>query len=146
MSTRGCVAVGTTRKWRGLYNHSDSYPTGLGSELWDHLMQEQLAGRTLAEIGEAILQFDDWRNYLKGGICEFCGKLAEQPHTISGSIYGKANQNSGDPFPDPGALHHEHNDLNSNNFMTNVTADALFIEWVYVIDPGANAVHVSWNS
>jgi hypothetical protein len=39
MSTRGCIAfakeVGTNQtEWEGRYHHSDSYPTGLGRELW----------------------------------------------------------------------------------------------------------------
>ena len=37
MSTRGCVAIKTEEGWRGVYNHWDSYPTGLGKELWDYL-------------------------------------------------------------------------------------------------------------
>ena len=37
MSTRGCVAIKTEDGWRGVYTHWDSYPTGLGKELWDYL-------------------------------------------------------------------------------------------------------------
>jgi DNA-directed RNA polymerase subunit RPC12/RpoP len=37
MSTRGCVAIKTEDGWRGVFNHWDSYPTGLGKELWHHL-------------------------------------------------------------------------------------------------------------
>jgi hypothetical protein len=37
MSTRGCIAIGTPRKWEGTYNHWDSYPTGLGKNVWDDI-------------------------------------------------------------------------------------------------------------
>lgn len=82
MSTRGCVAIGTEAKWTGVYNHYDSYPTGLGKELWDHLR-----GKDLTKFAEEMLRYDDWRNYLNGGTCEYCGKKGQgQPHGISGVI------------------------------------------------------------
>jgi hypothetical protein len=37
VSTRGCIAIGTPESWLGLYNHSDSYPTGLGAEVWNNM-------------------------------------------------------------------------------------------------------------
>ena len=33
MSTRGAIAKGTVGKWVGVYNHFDSYPSGLGVAL-----------------------------------------------------------------------------------------------------------------
>jgi hypothetical protein len=33
MGTRGIIAVGTPRKWRGQYHHMDSYPSELGVHL-----------------------------------------------------------------------------------------------------------------
>jgi hypothetical protein len=81
------VAVGTPKKWEGLYNHFDSYPSGLGAELYEHLTRQIVVERkTLAEVCDNILKFDDWRNYLKGGVCEYCGKITGQAHTISGAI------------------------------------------------------------
>lgn len=35
MSTRGAIALGTQKAWLGVYNHMDSYPTGLGKDLWN---------------------------------------------------------------------------------------------------------------
>ena len=49
MSTRGIVAVGTPTKWRGVYNHNDSYPDGLGEDL-KRLAQT----RSLEEIAEIV--------------------------------------------------------------------------------------------
>jgi hypothetical protein len=35
MSTRSCVAVIEGDSWRGVYCHSDGYPTARGKEVWD---------------------------------------------------------------------------------------------------------------
>jgi hypothetical protein len=142
MSTRGCVAVGSKDSWSGIYQHDSSYPTWLGKALWEILIREQLAGKSLADIGEEILRFDDFRNYLSGGVCKYCGKIAGQPHSIRGDVYTKAHDPLFSGFADPDALHHEHNDLHENNRITSANPDPLFIEWVYVIDAPANAVHV----
>ncbi len=87
MSTRGCVAIGTPAKWRGVYNHWDSYPTGLGQEVWIHLQTVLKEGKTLGEFARELLFYDDWRAYLNKGICEYCGKRTTQPHSISGTIF-----------------------------------------------------------
>jgi hypothetical protein len=144
MSTRGCIAVGTVKNWKGIYNHSDSYPTWMGPELWKHLIRQQLAGKTLAEIGRDILSFDDWRNYLKAGLCEYCGQVTGQAHSIRGDIYSQAHDplKPANAYPDPEARFHQHNDLTANHYITSDDPDPLFIEWVYVIDPDRNAVHV----
>ncbi|MEM3658424.1 MAG: hypothetical protein QXQ66_08445 [Candidatus Hadarchaeum sp.] len=82
MSTRGCVAVKMGNGWVGVYNHSDSYPTGLGKELWDHLKTQDLRA-----FAEELLRYDDWRNYLVGGTCPYCGQRGlSQPHSIRVSV------------------------------------------------------------
>jgi hypothetical protein len=87
MSTRGCVAIGTPAHWRSVYKHWDSYPTGLGQELWIHLQTLLNEGKNLNDFAREILSFDDWRAYLNRGICEYCGKRTTQPHSISGAIF-----------------------------------------------------------
>jgi len=87
MSTRGCVAIGTPSKWRGVYNHWDSYPTVLGREIWQHLRSLLNNGKTLQDFGRELLNYDDWRAYLRKGICEYCGKRTTQPHSIEGVIF-----------------------------------------------------------
>ncbi len=86
MSTRGSVAIGTPSNWRGVYNHWDSYPTGLGRDVWQHLQEVLANGTSLEEFARELLTYDDWRAYLNRGICEYCGKRTSQPHTISGVI------------------------------------------------------------
>ena len=87
MSTRGCVAIGTPCSWRGVYNHWDSYPTGLGQDVWQHLQTILSNGGKLEEFACELLSYDDWRAYLRKGICEYCGKRTTQPHSISGVIF-----------------------------------------------------------
>ena len=84
MSTRGSVA------WRlpdgtalGVYNHSDSYPTGLGADVFAKAKKLGIAS-LIAEL----LQFGDWRELESDGICQYCGRKAGQPHSISGGIVG----------------------------------------------------------
>lgn len=133
MSTRGCVAVWTGRhRWRGVYNHSDSYPTGLGKELWDYLHQD---GVDLIKFGEELMHYGDWREYRNGGLCEYCGKVGVgQPHTISGDIY-VAHHQDGQAFPDPDATKHQHGTEKARIRSEHEKQEGLFIEWVYVIDP-----------
>lgn len=126
MSTRGAVAIKTDKGWRGVYNHFDSYPDGLGREVWVHLKTQV---DSLKEFATGLLATDDWRNYLGGGLCEYCGKRGlGQPHTINGEVaYSKS-----EGFADPEAKHHKHGDLSDK--ITHDTGDPLFIEYVYVID------------
>jgi hypothetical protein len=86
MSTRGCVAI---RKkdggWVGVYNHSDSYPTRLGKEVWNHLQ-----GEDLKRFAENLLRFDTWDNYMRGGVCPYCGKRGlSSPYSIRAEIFGR---------------------------------------------------------
>ena len=84
LSTRGCVAIKRGSGWIGVYNHSDSYPTGLVKDLWDYLHQD---GVDLRQFAEELLKYDDWRNFLEGGICPYCGKVGQgQPHSIRGDV------------------------------------------------------------
>ena len=139
MSTRGAVAVGTLESWRGVYCHSDSYPTCLGKHLYEHLQAELGSGRTLAEIGEDILHFDDWRNYLKGGVCEYCGQMQSQPRGFS---YMRIRPDG--EFPDPEAKYHAHDPVANlcDLQYTQADVEGSSFEWVYVIDAQASAVHV----
>jgi hypothetical protein len=101
MSTRGCVAIGTPSKWRGVYNHWDSYPTCLGRAVWEHLQTTLKNGKTLEEFARELLTYDDWRAYLNQGICEYCGKRTTQPHSISGVIF---SPRSGEKFKTKAAM------------------------------------------
>jgi len=141
MSTRGAVALGTLRQWRGVYNHFDSYPTGLGQDLYEHVMRRMLEGKTLEEIGKDILCFDDWRNYLGGGICPYCGKMTGQAHTISGKILGKQRKRG---YPDPQAKYHAHQSLEHLDEVQITQKDfsGSCLEWAYILNPAKECIHV----
>lgn len=149
MSTRGCVAICQGDGWQGVYNHSDSYPSGLGKKLWEHLQ-----GKDLKQFAEELLSYGDWREYLNGGVCEYCGKKVGQPHSISGVIFAQRQEKASCPeiqddlnrtgYPDPEANHHEHGEGVSDQ-MTDQASDPLFIEWVYVLDPRSGLVTVFAN-
>ena len=76
--------------WKGVYNHSDSYPTWLGPRVFKHF-----AGKSKEELKEMcneLLKHSDWDSYLSGDFCEYCGKRAGHPHSISGLIYGMQSE------------------------------------------------------
>ena len=152
MSTRGCVAIGDKKKWEGVYNHFDSYPSGLGKELYEHLRGKGVDG--LKKFAAELLKYDDWRNYLAQGLCEYCGQKGfGQAHSISGVISIQIdgiprteteieviNNRKETGFPDPLAKWHSHGNVDEH--MNQDNSDALFIEWVYVIDPEFQKMYV----
>ena len=150
MGTRGCVAVGTEKKWAGVYSHLDSYPTGLGKELWYHLKTKHNLDRFISEIK----RYDDWRNYLNGGLCKYCGKKGlSQPHSI-GKIYAYWEIGEKDPeleenlrrtgYIDPEMKYHEHDKLVGPS-ITSRNPDPLFIQWVYIVNPEKKSLIILAN-
>lgn len=130
MGTRGCVAVGNPNKWIGLYNHWDSYPSGLGADVWEEWKRN-------SNLPEELLKYDDWRSYLAGGICEYCGKKRGQPHSIT------VNEHTNRPGGDPDALYHKHNEGNpSEHHITNENPDPLFLEWIYILNKDERKIHI----
>lgn len=156
MSTRGSVAwLDKKGKWEGVYNHFDSYPSGLGDEVLAAIKKYGVAG-----LIEELHPFDDWRQLGSTGVCEYCGKRRGQPHSISGvasvhhhtkmltdarpltaeekealAVFKKTG------FPDPQAKHHKHNKMGKK---FDPREDPLFMEYVYLIRPDKNAVEV-WS-
>lgn len=188
MGTRGVVAVRTGPKtWKGVYNHWDSYPTGLGADVWAEITEHGIE-----KVAKEMLKYGDWREYKSKGICEYCGQKVGQPHSISGKIISPASIFSPelvkkyadiktpgeltakllteptlgrDPhiiarsvlqdfdifralaetgYPDPKAEHHSHGQGKVDQ-ITNETTEALWHEWVYVLDTKKKLVEV-WMS
>lgn len=136
MSTRGSVAwVDETGKWHGVYNHSDSYPTYLGREVF-----EKCKGMGISHVVNALKQYGDWREFQRGGICEYCGKHEGQPHSINATVF--IDKRKGVSFPDPKAKNHSHGNSRKDQF--DPRKDPLFMEWVYLLRPEENKIEV-WH-
>ena len=80
MSTRGCVAVGIPLKWEGLYNHYDSYPGALGSDLWKILVHQG----DLADFAARLLACDSWAGFLAAELGSDYKKNLDCAHITSG--------------------------------------------------------------
>jgi hypothetical protein len=139
MSTRGAVGFYNTKaknSWKAVYNNSDSYIEGLGAELYTYLTENKI---NLSVMKVELYNHYDYRNYLSGGLCKYCGKLTTQPHSITVSIIDDKML-----FPDPDCLNHKHTALTEKSYILskNAKEDALFIEWVYIIDIDTNSIDV----
>ncbi len=87
MSTRGFIGIGTAEQFNGRYNHFDSYPTGLGPEVWSTVQRFLHQDRHVHGFAKLLLGYTDWRQVAGGGRCDYCGQITGQPHSISGLIY-----------------------------------------------------------
>lgn len=63
MSTRGVVAVGSLRNWEGIYNHSDSYPGGLGREVFNLALIEFNRGQ-LGNFCRRLMNQTRWETFM----------------------------------------------------------------------------------
>lgn len=86
MSTSGFVGIGTPEQFTGRYNHWDSYPTGLGMDVWTTVQRFLHDDRHLKGFAQRLLGFTDWRQMASGGRCEYCGQITGQPHSMSALI------------------------------------------------------------
>ena len=81
MSTRGVIArVGEQEgSFRGVYNHSDSYPTWLGPRLW-HILHGRYDGNVSLLVKETIEDHPcGWSVY---GECCYCHDRSEDPTPV----------------------------------------------------------------
>lgn len=116
MSTRSCLAYKTKDGWQGTYCHWDGYPTNRGKQIWKILMRDFVMNRGklgIANKGDTALQ-----------------SFVE--------IYINGHKGGWSAFPDECYCHSPafvmRDGKRKDALMTEKTADALFIEWIYVID------------
>lgn len=141
MSTRGAVAWDVHGFIIGVYNHFDSYPSVLGKQVWHYAKELGISG-----LAQRLKQYGDWEEFLNGGVCEYCGKVAGQPISImSGDLLVQRDLETGKfpTIPDPEARFHEHGNSNKDQFEP--FKNATFMEWVYVLDEYTNSIEV-WMS
>lgn len=116
MSTRSCLAYKTgEEKWSGVYCHSDGYPTNRGKQVWEILMKDFILNRGVLGVANS-------------------GKTSLQSFV---DIYIKGHIGGWSSFPEVCYCHSPEfvqRDGLQENTVTSDNPDALFIEWVYVID------------
>ena len=125
MSTRGCIAERKGDHWVGVYQHSNSYPTYLGENIFRSI-RDDFHGDVQKFIDFAIKEHDaGWSIFPE--ICYCHGKFAERDGTKPGDEAGVIK----------GC------ECNTNNKES--SCDPLFIEWVYVLDPKTKKMAVLYN-
>lgn len=169
MGTRGSVAWYEDGDVIGVYNHWDSYPTALGMEVWEAAQEYTLQG-----LIDMLKEFGDWREFSEGGVCEYCGKVAGQAHTINAVTSGffgwtrdefiqmRKEQGRTDkqiakeiePLDEveanikstgyPDPEVKYHTHGNGKADQYNPFDDPLFMEWIYVLVPEKNEIEV-WH-
>ena len=115
MSTRSCLAYKTKKGFTGVYCHFDGYPTARGKEIW------------------AILMKDFVLNKGKLGISND-GKRSLQSFV---DVYIKGHPGGWSSFPKECYCHSAEfvmRDGVRESIIDETCPDALFIEWLYVID------------
>ncbi|CCF85388.1 hypothetical protein [Nitrolancea hollandica] len=121
MGTRGAIARAQGDGWSGRYHHWDSYPTGLGRSLWNHLH-----GHFGGDVEKMTAFFIDqhpagWSTVVEAdlniepGFIEYPRRHSDHPGQAECYCHGDRSE--------------EAQDLTSEN------GDPCFIEWVYVISP-----------
>ena len=115
MSTRSALAYKTKEGWEGVYCHWDGYPTNRGKQIWEILMQKFVLNK--GKIGVS----NDGSTALQSFV----------------DVYIKGHKGGWSVFPDECYCHSPEfmmRDGVHDNWETDKTVNALFIEWVYVID------------
>jgi hypothetical protein len=126
MSTRGAIARVYFDGWRGVYQHSDSYPTYLGQELW-----HQLWGKYNGAVKEMLIDAIDlhpggWSSYPEVCYCH-------DPH------FSERDGSSAKDSP-------YYRKDGPKGTLTSKSCDPLFIEWVYVFAPDRRFLTIFFNT
>lgn len=138
MSTHGAVAWNIHGFTIGVFNNADSYPASLGRRVWHYAKTMGLDA-----LKARLMSTGDWEEFERGGVCEYCGKVAGQPHSIQTSNFLIQRDPETGRFkqaPDPDSRYHEHGFSSKDHLEP--FKHAKFIEWVYVLDEAFNAVEV----
>lgn len=121
MSTRGVIARAQGDGWVGVYQHFDSYPTGLGVRLWASV-RDDFAG----DVGRFLAYAVDAH---RGGWSSYVGPLE---HRAVEGCYA----HSRDGERESEMVYEERGECSE------ATCCPLFIEWAYVFDSESRTMAV----
>lgn len=129
MGTRGIVAIKQAKGWKGIYNHFDSYPEGLGKDLLEHLSYLKSIKR-LDIFKNNLLKCTTWQQYKNLGLCPYCNEFGS-PCNIDLSICKL-------PVGDPLQKGHEHLEHKIYTDKDNID----WADWLYVVDLKCYKVYI----
>ena len=133
MSTRAVIARLEGDGWRGVYHHSDGYPSGLGCYIF-RLIRQQYKGDVAAFLKWAIDDHDGgWSHIFPSYVLKRSpkgGETSDKSHPAPQCYcHGYFAQRDGKkPGNGEGIQSHDKHSFD--------------IEWVYVLDPGAHTMAV----
>lgn len=138
MGTRGLVGIRNHGVLKAMYNHSDSYPEGLGIEVLDQLREGAITAKAKKAFDQ-IIMVDDRGPVPRNMITRYAPYMNE---SVSSGRAGKPSwyqmlrglQGQIRPYLD-GEVQHM---LDGSDFIN----DALFCEWAYIVDLDTNTLDV----
>ena len=140
MSTRSCIARKGGEGWRGVYHHSDGYPSGLGSYIFDHIRRN--GGDIDAFLHWAIDEHDGgWSHIFPASVLRKKGKgtyyddTSPQPQCYCHGYF--ARRDGIRPGMGRGII--TGCECGDKRYLTSKSKEApscnpLMIEWVYILD------------
>ncbi|MFH8120169.1 MAG: hypothetical protein QXS37_05190 [Candidatus Aenigmatarchaeota archaeon] len=147
--TRGAVCVKTRKGFVGVYHPYDSFPLGLGVQVFKEI-KKWIKRKSLKDFCRELLKYDDWRNFLNRGYCMFCGKKnVGQANCIQVKVYDREDKEILRNIrlfgvPDPECRYHHHGDISFK--ITHENADKACIEWMYLINTRRRVLEVYYSN
>lgn len=118
-------------KWIGIVHAGDHSPVNFGSELWYHLQDNF---NSLDRFSQMLLSRSSWGEYIRDGLCLFCGKYdVGSPVNIEGNILMQVH--NGTLAPDKDSQYHRHITNGPKVYPNRGHQMGLWAEWVYLLHP-----------
>jgi hypothetical protein len=135
MTTIGCVAVGDINKWTGVMSYFDGHITGLGFNVWNEWKRNP-------DLPNSLLRYDDWTTYTNGGVCMYCGKIANKACEIKPELKWHGE--------DKDVLYHTHRTgqpeqyhISDNSIEKALLFYGNAIKWIYILEQQKETIHIA---